>query len=238
MTDPAAPPPAAPPPASPPATPPATPPAVSRPEWLPEAHWDQAAATIKPEFGQHYAEVSTFYQTETEKRNALAARKPEDIKFEVKLPEAVKVPEGMDLKINESDPRIPVLRELALKNNWTQDQVDALVTLDAQQQIAAHAAEQTRIAAERSKLGPNVALRETAAKDWLKGMKDRGELTAEEYAVGNDYTIDAAGLTFLEKMIAKTNGSVPGHNPGNPPPPAQVPQAERWYGATTPKKVS
>lgn len=217
-------------------TPAPEPQAAARPEWLPESHWDPATSAIKPEFGQHYAEVSTFHKTETEKQAALAARKPEDIKFEVKLPDTVKVPEGMDLKINPDDPRVPVLRDMAIKNGWTQETVDALVALDAQQQIAAHTAEQTRIAAERAKLGPNAAARETAAGNWLKGMKDRGEISAEEYAVGRDYTIDAAGLTFLEKIMAKAAGNVPGHQPGNPQNPSPIPQEQRWYGATTPQK--
>jgi hypothetical protein len=229
----------APPPAPAPSPTPAPPPAsVSRPEWLPEAHWDQTANTIKPEFGQHYAEVSTFYQTETEKRNALAARKPEDIKFEVKLPETVKVPEGMDLKINEADPRVPIIREMAIKRGWDQDTVNELVALDAQQQIAAHAAEQTRIAAADAKLGANANERKAAVGNWLKGMKDRNELSGEEYEAVKVYATDAETVTALEKIIAKASGSIPGHAPGNPPPPAQVPQAERWYGATTPKKVS
>jgi len=240
MTDPAAPPPAAPPaapPASPPATPPATPPAVSRPEWLPEAHWDTTANSIKPEFGQHYAEVSAFHQAETEKRNALAARKPEDIKFEIKLPETVKVPDGMDLRINDNDPRVPVIREMALKRGWDQDTVNELVALDAQQQIAAHAAEQTRIAEADAKLGANAKGRKEAVGNWLKGMKDRNELSGEEYEAVRVYATDAETVTALEKIMAKANGSVPGHNPGNPPPPAPVRQADRWYPETA-QKVS
>jgi hypothetical protein len=205
---------------------------------LPEAHWDPAVNSIKPEFGAHYAEVTAFHKTETEKAQALAARKPEDIKFEVKLPETIKVPEGMDLKINDNDPREPVIREMAIKRGWDQDTVNELVALDAQQQIAAHAAEQTRIAAEDAKLGATAKDRKAAVGNWLKGMKDRNELSADEYEAVKVYAIDAASVTALEKIIAKAAGNVPGHQPGNPTPPAQVPQAERWYGATTPKKVS
>lgn len=220
-------------------TPAPAPAAVARPEWLPEPHWDSTANAIKPEFGQHYAEVSTFHKTETERQATLAARKPEDIKFEVKLPETVKVPDGMDLKINENDPRVPVIREMAIKRGWDQDTVNELVALDAQQQIAAHAAEQTRIAAADAKLGANATARKTAVGNWLKGMKDRNELSGEEYEAVRVYATDAETVTALEKIMAKANGSVPGHQPGNPPQPAQVPQEQRWYGATTPqKKVS
>ena len=219
------------PPASPPAAPSgsAPPPAVSRPEWLPEAHWDPAANSIKPDFGTHYAEVSAFHKAQTEAQAALAARKPEDIKIEVKLPDTIKVPDGLQVQINEKDPRVPVLRELALKNNLSQDVINSLVALDAQQQIAAHTAEQTRIAAEYAKLGANAKDRKTAVDNWLKGMKDRSEITADEYEAVKVYAIDAAAVTALEKIITKATGNVPGHTPGNPPKPADAPMESRWY---------
>jgi hypothetical protein len=214
------------PPASPP---PAQPPAVSRPEWLPEAHWDPAANSMKPEFGTHYAELATYHKTQTEQQAALAARKPEDIKIEVKLPDTIKVPDGLQVQINEKDPRVPVLRELAIKNNLSQDVINSLVALDAQQQIAAHTAEQTRIAAADAKLGANAKERKDAVGNWLKGMKDRNELSGEEYEAVRVYAIDAEAVTALEKIIAKATGAVPGHTPGNPPKPADVPMESRWY---------
>jgi hypothetical protein len=205
------------------------PPAPVRPEWLPESHWDTAANNIKPEFGTHYAELTTFHKTQTEAQAALAARKPEDIKIEVKLPETVKVPDGLQVQIDEKDPRVPVLRELAIKNNLSQDVIDSLVALDAQQQIAAHAAEQTRIAAADAKLGANAKERKAAVGDWLKGMKDRNEFTAEEYEAVRVYAIDPESVTAIEKIIAKATGNVPGHHPGNPPKPADAPMESRWY---------
>jgi hypothetical protein len=219
-------------------TPPAaTPASVSRPEWLPEAHWDPTANTIKPEFGQHYAEVTAFHKTETEKAAALAARKPEDIKFEVKLPETIKVPDGMDLKINENDPRVPVIREMAIKRGWDQETVNELVALDAQQQIAAHAAEQQRIANADAKLGANANARKAAVGNWLKGMKDRNELSGEEYEAVRVYAVDAESVTALEKIIAKATGSIPGHQPSNEPKPTES-LTDRWYGGSTPRKAS
>jgi hypothetical protein len=151
--------------APPAATPPAgaPPPAPSRPEWLPEAHWDPQGNAIKlDDFGKHYTELSTSARQLTEQAAALAARKPEDIKFEVKLPETVKVPEGFQLKINEDDPRIPPLRAAAIKHGWSQDTIDALVAMDAELKIAEHTAEQARLAEEDRKLGGNATDRKTA----------------------------------------------------------------------------
>ncbi len=228
-TEPVTPPAAPTPPVTPPAAPLAPPAAATRPEWLPEAHWDTAANSIKPEFGTHYAEVSAFHKTQTEAQAALAARKPEDIKIEVKLPETVKVPDGLQVQIDDKDPRVPVIREIAIKRGWDQDTVNDLVAMDAQMQIQAHTAEQARITAEDAKLGANVKERKAAVGNWLKGLMDRNEISAEEYEASKVYAIDAPAVTFLEKIIAKATGTVPGHTPGNPPKPADAPMESRWY---------
>lgn len=223
------------PPVTPPAvvTPPVTPPAVAiveRPEYVPETYWDGETKAIKPEFGTHYTELSTFHKTETEKAAALAARKPEDIKFEIKLPDTVKVPDGMDLKINDNDPRVPILRELAVKRGLDQDTVNDLVALDAQMQITAHAADIARVAAADAKLGANANDRKAAVGNWLKGMKDRGELDAGEYEAVRIYATDAETVTALEKIMAKAAGTVPGHQPQNPATPPTQDHATRIWG--------
>jgi hypothetical protein len=208
--------------------------APSRPDWLPEAHWD-AKDGIKPEFGTHYAEIAKFHQTETEKAAALAARKPEDIKIELKLPETVKVPEGIKLEINEKDPRVPVIREMAIKHGWTQEQVNDLVAFDAQQQIAAHAAEQARLADERKKLGANADDRIKAAASWIKGLG----ASADELNEIQVLTATAAGVSLLEKLMTKANGAVPGAQV-DPPAPRPEPKshAERIWPNGFQKKVS
>lgn len=203
-------------------------PAVTRPEWLAEDHWDTTANTIKPEFGTHYAELKAIADAETA-RKATIITKPEDVKFEVKLPDGVKAPEGMDLRINENDPRVPVLREMAVKHGWTQEQVNELVALDAKVQIDNHAAAMARVAEEDGKLGANAKPRKEAVANWLKGMKDRNEFSADEYAAIRDYAVDAATVTALEKIIAKAAGSVPAHQPGTPPAPQPKTLAERMY---------
>lgn len=201
--------------------------AATRPDWLPESYFDPATG-IKPEFGAHYAEIATAQKTFTEQQAALAARKPEDIKFELKLPETVKLPEGVELKVNPDDPRIPILRDLALKNNWTQDQVDALVALDAQQVIASHTAEAARLTAEKSKLGANADDRIKAVASAVKTLPG---ISADELAEVQVLTATASGVSFLERLLAKANGAVPGaggHQPQTPSTPATVEQ--RWYG--------
>jgi hypothetical protein len=215
---------------------PAPAPTATRPDYVPETYWDATANSIKPEFGQHYTEVSKFYQTETEKRAALAARKPEDIKFEIKLPDTVKVPDGFDIKVDEKDPRVPVIREMALKNGWSQDTVNVLVALDARMKIEGHAAETARIEAEDKKLGDNAKPRKEAVGNWLKGLKENGKLTGDEYEAVKIYATDAASVTALEKLMAMAGGSVPGNR--NEPPPREEPKshADRiWPGGFSQK---
>lgn len=212
MTEPAPPNPQAPPtPPSPPAT---------KPTWLTDAHWDPTAGAIRlDEFGKHYGELATFHKTETEKRAALPA-KPEDYKLEVKLPDTVKVPDGFQVKIDEKDPRVPILRNLAHKYGFHPDAVNALVALDAEQKIAAHNAEAERVAGEMKALGDKAKDRIAAVENWGKGLVSKGEITNEEYEEIRAIGASAAGVSLLEKLIAKANGKVPGAG-GDPPPPPQ-----------------
>lgn len=184
---------------------------------------------MKAEFGTHYSDLAKFHQAETEKQAALAGRKLEDIKIEVKLPETVKVPEGFAIKVDENDPRVPVIRDMAIKNGWPQETVDALVALDATQKIEAHNAEIARIGEEDKKLGANAADRKTAVATWLKGLKDNQTLTADEYEGMRVYATDAATVTALEKIIAKANGNLPANIGNAPPSTAPKSTAERMY---------
>jgi hypothetical protein len=190
-----------------------------------------ARGGLKPEFGTHYTEVANFHKTETERVAALKARKPEDIKFEIELPDTVKVPEGVKVQIDEKDPRLPLVRELALQHGWDQGTVNALATLDARMKIEAHNAEVTRIEAEDKKLGDKVKERKDAVSAWAKGLLDSKTITQDEYEEVRMTAATAAGVTLLEKLIAKSNGSVPGTGGGQQPQPApeQKPMEQRWY---------
>lgn len=201
---------------------------VTRPEYIPEQFWDPQANAVKPEFGQHYSELSTFKQTYDQQQEALKARKPEDIKIEVKPPEGFKLPDGIELKIDEKDPRIPIIRDLALKRGLDQDTVNDLVWLDAQMQIEAHNAERERVKAEDAKLGANGKDRKAAVTNWITNFKDLKPEHKQEIEV---LTATAAGVELVEMLMARASGSVPGAGgepPRQPVPPLTIEQ--RWYG--------
>lgn len=242
MTDAAAPPAAdSPAPGTPPAgTASSAPPVVaSKPDFLPDTYWDAKAGGINTEeFGKHYGEL-TAAQKALADRQAAVPQNPDAYKPEIKLPADLKVPDGMNLKIDDKDPRLAQLRAVAHQRGWTQDDFNAAVTLDAQLKIEAHNAEVERVAAENKKLGANADTRKAAAANWAKGLRERNDISPEEYDELLLTATSAAGVTLIEKLMAKSSGSVPGHQPERPstPPPktaaegiwpngfSQVPQA-------------
>lgn len=216
-----------------PSSPLAAPPPASasgRPEWLPEAHWDSQSNGIKPEFGQHYSELAALKQ-QHDARAALIPASADDYKLELKLPETVQVPEGFEVRIDEKDPRVPKARAVAKELGLDQNQFNRILALDAEIQIAAHTAEMERVKAEDAKLGENGATRKEAISNWAKGLLSRNEITPEEHAEILMTGTSAAGVSILEKLMAKAIGTVPGAGGLPPAPPARPTTVEqRWYG--------
>jgi hypothetical protein len=217
-----APAPAAPAPA--PSVPPSEPAAAAatsiRPTWLPETHWDPKLNAIN----------LGALQKDFETKAALAARKPEDIKFAPKLPDDFKPPEGMKVKFgDERDLRVPVLRDIALRHGLPQEAVDEMLIADARFQIAQIQAEGERLANEDKKLGPNHQARKDAVLNWLKAAGlEPDEAVALAMGVRS-----AHGVTALEKLMARQIGAVPSTSAGGGgPAPAPAPEktlAQRLY---------
>lgn len=211
---------------------PAPAPAATKPDFLPDTYWDATAGAINTdEFGKHYGEIAGAAQRWTEHEAARSAlpQKPEDYKLDVKLPDTVKVPDGLTLKVDDKDPRVPLLRAVAHQHGLSQDAVNALVALDAQMKIADHTAETARVAEENKKLGDKAPDRIAAVTNWAKGLKDRGEFTAAEYDELRVTASTAAGVTLLEKIMAKAAGAVPGNQPPREPAPEPKTWAQRMY---------
>jgi hypothetical protein len=236
MTEQALTPPAA---AAPPAgtTPPAgdAPAALVRPEGLPDQFWDATAGVKTDDLVKSYATESADAAKYRERAAAVPA-KVEDYKIEIKLPDDVKVPEG--LKFDPSkDPRLPVLLKTAHELGLSNADVNKLVTLDAQFALQNHAAEAARVAEETKKLGEKAADRIAAATNWTKALAEKGDFSADEVGEIRAMASTAAGVTALEKLMAKVNGGIPGHVPTPPTKPTEQPLTDRWYGGTQ-QKVS
>lgn len=206
-----------------PAPPPS--PGSSMPEGLPTQFWDSQSNQVNiPEFVKSYGEVSAF-KTQHDQRMASLPKRPEDYKIELKLPDTVKVPDGLELKIDDKDPRLGMLREFAVKNQMAPELVNEIVALEAQMQIAAHVQGEAHLQAEMKKLGENGKARVGALEDFLKA-----NVSKEEYAALRPVIGDAAAFSAIEKLIAKAvTQRVPGNLPTDPPKPAPKSMEDRWY---------
>jgi hypothetical protein len=212
-------------------TPAPEPVALVKPEFLPADYWDEKAGIKTDEFAKHYGELTAAQQKLAERA---PPAKPDDYKIEVKLPDTVKVPEGMTFDPSK-DPRLPVLRQVAHELGLTNTEVNRLVALDAELAIQNHTAEQARVAEETKKLGEKATDRIAAVTNWAKALQTKGDLSADEFNEIRMTASTAVGVTALEKLMAKAAGTVPGHVPT--PPPKVEPQniADRiWPGGFSP----
>ena len=121
-------------------------PLAGKPEWLPDDLWD-AEKGFKADLVKQNAEMAKA----AAERKALVPEKADGYKLE--LPAGFKAPEGMTL--NEADPRLPLLREHALKAGWTQTDFAQVIALDVARAQADQARIAAQIALESAKLGPN-----------------------------------------------------------------------------------
>ena len=197
------------------------------PDGLPPQFWDSQGGKVNmPELLKSYGEATAFKTQHETSLSELAKRKPEDIKIELKLPDTIKVPEGVDLKIDEKDPRIAPLRDLAIKHHLPQDVINELVALDAQVRLADYTSADAQLQAEQKKLGENGKARVSAVESYLKA-----NVTPEEYEEMRPFIGNATAFAGIEKLIAKaTTQLVPGPKPPEQQKTAPVSIEQRWYG--------
>lgn len=197
------------------------------PEGLPETFWDADARSVKlPDLIQSYSEAAAV-KAERETYLASLPKEAKDYKIELKLPEGFKPPEGVELKIDDKDGRIPPLREFAKKHQLSQDALNDLIWLDAQNQLEMMKREDDALQAEFAKLGENGKTRKDAADAYLKA-----NLSNDEYEALKPYVTSAVAFGAIEKLITKATAQrVP---PGNEPPRQEqkpTPRvADRFYG--------
>lgn len=187
---------------------------------MPESHWD-AEKGIKPEFGQHFRDLTAFKAAEDSRKLTLPA-KPEDYKLE--LSKNFKPPQGIEFKPNESDPILPQARTFAQKYGLTQEAFSELVDLHAAGQVSSMQAINNAKAKEVEKLGPNGTARVTAAQTWM------GAVDPELGKHFSDFLFTEKQVLFVEKLMARdrTQGAASPSNSGREPPKeaGKVTQAE------------
>jgi hypothetical protein len=212
---------------------------AAMPEGFPAQFWDDKSGAPKmPDFVASYNELVKTHEAHAEKLKALPT-KAEDYKLDVKLPEDFKLPDGLDikdLKVDDNDPRVKPLRELALKHQLPQEVVDELIALDAQTQIAAFTKHDELLQAEMKKLGENGKARVSAMESFLQK-----QVSPAQYEAMRPFIGDAEAFAGLEALITKITSqtNVPGAQPPQANKPATLPVEARWYGgAGTQQKAS
>lgn len=201
---------------------------AAMPEGLPAQFWDDKSGAPKmADFVASYNELVQVKEAH-DARLASVPKTADEYKLEIKLPDDVKLPEGLtreDLKIDDKDPRIPVLREFALKHQLSNEAVNELVALDAQTQIAALTQHDELLQAEMRKLGENGKERVSAMEAFLQ------KHVPAEYEAMRPFIGDASAFAGLEKLITKITSetSVPGGAPPRVVRAVDVPVEQRWY---------
>jgi hypothetical protein len=186
----------------------------SRPDWLPESHWD-AEKGIKPEFGQHFRDLTAFKAAEDSRKLTLP-QKPED--YKPTNTKDFKAPQGVEFVPNENDPLLPQARAFAAKHGLSQDAFSELMDLHAAGQISNKQMIENAKAAEVQKLGVNGVARKTAVDTWL--IANLGEDLGKEMS---RFTFTAKQIEAFETLMARarTQGAHNFTHEHREPPPDQ-----------------
>lgn len=121
------------------------------PAGLDASFWDAEKGEIKfDDLGKELAALKTF-KAEAEAKFAGVPDEPG--KYEVKLPDDFKLPDGIE--INVDDPRVGMAREIAHKAGLTQEQFSRMIQIDAQIKAAEAKQFAEVMAAEAQKIGPD-----------------------------------------------------------------------------------
>jgi hypothetical protein len=171
----------------------------------------------------------TVLQQQEEARAALLARKPEDVKLPTKLPDDIKLPQGATWKLNDKDPYVTGLKEIAVAEGLPQSAIDKFVAMDARVKLAKFQADQAAFAAEDAKLGEHGPARKDAITNWIAAAG----FDPDERMAAAKWMTDEVSIRAMEKIIRKNIGGIP-HSTGAPVPPTadQKPEmtiAQRMY---------
>lgn len=187
---------------------------TTKPDWLPDAHWDTASSAIKPEFAAHFKELS---DTHAAHQARIAARPAEPAGYELKFPDGFK-PE-VAVTFDDKDPRLADFRAFAHEQGWDQPTFSRALQIEAARVVAEQKMIETAQAAEIKKLGANGTARVTAVKTWLSGIvgKDPGQSLMDRMVTATDIeALEKLQLAFSTQ--GGTTYSNGGREPPSPPP--------------------
>lgn len=210
-------------------TPPA-PAAPTRPEYIPETHWDATANKVKDDkaLGTYFNEIITRDAAEQSRRLSMP-QTPDAYKNE--LPPDFKPPEGSDFKFNDTDPLLSqaktLYHDIQTGKVTGQEGYSKLLALHAGAQLAREQNAAAIHTAEIAKLGPTGPARVTALDTIFKAHlgEEAGARLTQRMFFAEDV------LTF-EKFVTKfvSQGGATFRGTGREPPAAA--------GVKTPEQIA
>lgn len=186
------------------------------PEGLDARFWDGEKAEVKvTDLIADYGNLSKF-KTETEARFKDRPEAPD--KYELRIPESVKLPEGVEFEFAADSDLVKMARQIAFDSGRGQEGFDELVAAFVSHEIAKDAAYETQaeetFQAEIAKLGENGKDRLAAAESFLKST-----LADDEYKAIQSIATTAAGVQAIEKLMNLSKDkapAIPGAGGGEP----------------------
>lgn len=170
--------------------------APQRPAYIPEKYWNaEKGEVLADNFSRDFNDLSAFKAESDVRKQSLPAA-PD--KYEIKLPEGFKPPEGMTFEFKADDPALAQARNLAHQKGWSQEDFSEALGIFASTKVAE--LQQTNAAreAEMGKLGATGPQRLDAIETWFKAkVGDKANVlvqTLKAYPV-------AANVEALETVI-------------------------------------
>lgn len=141
---------------------------TSRPDWMPESHWDaKTGAPNSDLLKTDFAELGTL-RTE---RDARIASIPKDGAYKLEIPDTIKLPEGSRWEPEANEPITLAALAVFKEHNFTQAQATAVQGLWAGFLLNMQEAENKSRAETQAALGANANVRVDAAKKFLSANK-------------------------------------------------------------------
>lgn len=188
-------------------------PAAVRPEQLPDEYWDTDKGAVK------VADLLKAHLDLKAEVEAGRADVPENAEgYEIKVSDAVTLPDGYKLDIDADSPFAKEVRDWAVANKLPRAAWQGLLDAEARRQIAEQNVAVEGFVSAKTALGENADKRIEAALNWVSANVSSKAAQALMGAVG------PAAIPALEEIIALRSGP---QAPGGVSAPAQ---GERKFG--------
>lgn len=176
---------------------------AARPEGLPDAYWDAEKNTLKVDPAALVKDLKQrdellAFKSADDSRKLTLPDAPD--KYEIKLPEGFKPPEGITFEFKTDDPLLARARELAHTKGVDQETFSEFLGLYAGAQIQDQATVTAAKADQIAKLGVNGPARVDAVTNWMKARI--GEADA---GVMSTMLVTAAHVAAFEKLMRQSS---------------------------------